>query len=557
VLGPDEIKLLSVKEREDAIASLDIARVKAEADRDYRKLFALEFHRNTLNQPLSFDEDPWLIDIYADEHNEIVVRKSVQCGISEMAIIIVLAECYRGKSVLYVVPSREFKTDFSSKRIDDLFDRVPFYRAGVGRTDNKGLKKLFTGFFKLVGSNVRAHLASDPAQVAIVDEVDDCAQANLPLVETRTEAAKKLTGEDPVRIDIGNPTIEGFGVDEKYQDSDQRAWHITCDHCASEQILDWFVNFVEQTDSDKYRLLDTAWVEGCGRDIRGYCKDCGGEIDRHAAGRWIAGNPESTVHGYHISQLFTGQNSIATIWKRFQKALRSVYKLQVFYNSVLGLPFTNAGFKITPALIRDCVDDEYTFPAKATGGVAGVDVGKDLHISVSTFSGGVRRKVCVTHFPMTDKMEGLLFTLRTYGVTTCVIDGMPETTQARKFQRLARPYGIRVFLCEFQRGLTISEMKVDKKKGQVKVDRTQAFDCVFDSYKGGEVVVGPDFRDYGRGDWIHHMGENTRVEIEDGTGNVHYEWRAGSGRKDHYHLADVYELLAAEIAKTRITVQGK
>ena len=503
-----------------------------------------------------FEGDDWLVQIYKDKHRSICIIKCVQCGISEWAIIVTLTECINGRSVLYVLPSKSFKTDFIAKRIDGLFEKVPFYSAGVGKTDNKGIKSLWSGYMKIVGSNIKVDLQSDPAQVAIVDELDECHQNNLELVDGRTDAAFKLTGIEPRRIDISNPTIEGCGIDGKYEESDQREWKITCKFCKLEQPLDWFVNFVYQDDKNKYHLIDKDWHEELDRDIRGYCADCRNEIDRLSKGQWIAKYPERVTHGYHISQLFTGQKTIRQIYAKFLKGLKDVIALQVFYNSILGLPFTNAGFKITPKLLASCVEKGYTMPESAIASVAGVDIGKDVHIQISTLKDKKRYKAYVNHIPLTDEFEAeLFFVLKSYGVKVCVIDAMPETGLVRKFQKYARKRGIRVFLCRFQSGISIKEMKPDKKTGEINPDRTQAFDACFDSYRSNEVILPDNWRDIGHSIYKIQMCHNIRRLVEDDKGNKHYTWTAGKKKADHYHLADIYELFAARVCRFDLSPQ--
>jgi len=518
------------------------------------ELFAIEFHRNTLNQPLRFDQDLWLVDIYLDDADIVVVMKSVQCGITEWLIVVAFTSCIQGLSVLYVLPSKTFRNDFVAKRIDGLKSHVPFYAAGIRDTDNKGLKRIWNGYLKVVGSNVEADLKADPAQIAIIDERDECTQGNLPLVDNRLMATKKLTGKEWRKLTAGNPTFLDYGIDADYKKSDQRQWHIPCPSCGHEQALDWFEHFVEKTDDGRYVLRDKEWVPGCGRDIQGFCVECKKPIDRLAPGRWIAQNPESSIHGYHISQLFTSQNTIEKIWNKFQAAQNDKWELQAFYNGTLGLPFTDSEFQITPGLLKRCVKDDYKMPSTGNGCVAGVDIGKKIHVHISELKDGIRHKVFVGSFTMTDDMADLAFVLKAYGVRCCVIDAMPETTLVRKFQRLHR----NVWLCRFQKGVSIKEAKPDRKTGEITPDRTQAFDSDYFSYADRDVVLSANYRDLDGGDFLKQMCINTKVLITDDRGNKHYEWTTPAGAADHHHLASVYEWIAAYVlSTTKLTIMGE
>ena len=517
-------------------------------------LFAIEFHRNTLNQPLRFDQNLWLIDIYLDQSENIVIMKSVQCGITEWLIVIAMTSCIQGLSVLYVLPSKTFRNDFVAKRIDGLKSHVPFYAAGIRDTDNKGLKRIWDGYLKVVGSNIEDDLTSDPAQVAIIDELNQCDHKNMPLVDNRLMATERLTGKKSRKIMVSNPTFIGHGIHPKYEESDRRKWHIPCPSCGHEQPLDWFEQYVKKTDGGKYMLRDKEWTPDCGRDIWGFCVECGKPIDWRAPGRWIAENPKSPIHGYHISQLFMSAKTIKGIWNKFQAALNDKWELQAFYNGTLGLPFTDSEFQITPGLLKRCVKDDYKMPSTAKGCVAGVDIGKKIHVHISELKDGIRHKVFVGSFTMTDDMADLAFVLKVFGVRCCVIDAMPETTLVRKFQRLHR----NVWLCRFQKGVSIKEVKPDRKTGEITPDRTQAFDSDFYSWADGDVVLSANYRDLDSGDFIKQMCVNTKVLIEDDRGNKHYEWKTPAGAADHHHLASVYEWIAAYVlSTTKLTIMGE
>lgn len=494
---------------------------------------------------MEFEGEDWLVDIYLDEHDRICIMKSTQCGISEFAIVVALTECLKGYHVLYVLPSKVFVTDFVSKRIDGLTERVPQYKGAIGTTNNKGLKAIWDGWLKVIGSNVRSALLSDPAQIAIVDEVDVCDQKNLGLVDRRMDAAKKLTGREPTKILISNPSAIDHGIHKAYNDSDKRVWTLTCSHCGEEQELDFFRHYVEETEKGKYQLRDKKWTEDSDRDIRGYCLNCSKPIDRFAPGQWIAEFPGKRYHGYKISQLFTRQTTIRDIWHLYLDALEDPVLLPDFYNMILGMPFESSDYGFTPTLLKKCSDPEYVMPEGITEGisVAGVDIGKNVHLKISQIVKGVRMTVCIASFKMTYGLEDLSHYLKLFKVKACVIDAQPETTIARNFQKTHRRYG--VFLCRFTRGVSIKEAFPDPKTGEIQIDRTQAFDSDFFHHVNGKAVLPANYKTIDRGDYFRQMQINKRVTEIDSRGNRVALWKKGKEAADHYQLASVYEWIAA------------
>lgn len=483
--------------------------------------------------------------------------KSVQCGITTIALVIMFVECFTGKSVLYVLPSKTFKEKFIPEKIDGAIEKSPFYRSGLGKVDNRGLKQLWGGFLNVAGSNVPDELTSHTAQVAIIDELELCNPKYLPLVDDRLTATMKLTGKPPRRIDISNPTLVGNPIAIKYEESDQREWQVPCPHCGHEQPLDWFRVVVERTDQDEYVLRDKEWTPDCGRDINLICTQCNKPLDRYGDGRWFIKYPGRDVHGYHIHKLLYSHVKISELWKKFKKALNNIYEMQVFYNSDLGLPYSNEGFQITPGLLAACVDPGYKMPAKCDWGTFGVDIGKDVHVRASQYIDGKRYPAHIGHFVMDERFfENLLFICKTFGLKFGVIDAGFETSAARNFQKKARAYGITVYLCRFPKGHSIKEAKPDQMTGEIGVDRTQFCDALFDSYRNGDSKLPPNFRDLDGGDWLAQICIEKRVQVEDLRGNKTIEWEHPEGSPDHYFFAEGYDNLAGQLCHYRKKSRG-
>src|ERR1044072_4200580 len=79
-----------------------------------------------------------------------------------------------------------------------------------------------------------------------------------------------------------------------HEKSDQPRYHVPCPHCGHYQVLTWS-GLVWSPDAKH------AWYA---------CAGCGTAIEEHhkpqmiAAGRWVAGNPDSPLRAYTISCLY-------------------------------------------------------------------------------------------------------------------------------------------------------------------------------------------------------------------------------------------------------------
>jgi len=138
------------------------------------------------------------------------------------------------------------------------------------------------------------------------------------------------------------PTIPGRGVNKFYDISDKRQWFWTCTHCGKKirltlednikQVKGGFDPLVDDIPEDSYQIV---------------CQHCGKELNRmEAEGEWVAENPSRIeTRGYFISQLDGPWISGTDIMRR-QKNYTSK---QLFYNYVLGFPYSSEGMIINDA----------------------------------------------------------------------------------------------------------------------------------------------------------------------------------------------------------------
>lgn len=552
---------MSTSEIPESVTELDynslLVMEKLLALREVRLDFALNHHRNTRDEAMEFENYPHIRQVYNSLAPVIVLQGSVQSFKSEWAVVDHFACSYVGLSVFFVVPKYESRTTYVQNRINKCVERVKRYKTiiGEGFFDSVSIKSFGKGTIKYVGANVLADFKEFPADVIFVEEVDECDHENVGYALDRLRASKYQ-----FRRYLGNPKERNKGINEFFLISDQREWEVPCRNCGEFSEMDWFNTVVEAVyDSDgnvvTYQLRDVDWTEGCGRDVHIVCPHCKGALNRTSSeGRWIAKCPEHAVEGYHISMLCSPINSIAGMWNRFKKAIHDPTRLQQFYNSDLGLPFSAAGNKITEGLLTKCIDPDLNFligtneahiPEDSHKGpcTMGVDVGGNLDVRISYVTGlGVRQAVYIGKI---SDWQILYELIDRYHVEKCVIDSMPETTLAVDFQHeAALLHECDVWLCRYAGEGKDKKTVYDGINRIINIDRTAALDRSFAALKGRKNLLPVNFSAILAGQFADEMCDPVRQMTDDKKGNTRYEW---SKCKDHQRHADAYDLMAATI----------
>ena len=150
------------------------------------------------------------------------------------------------------------------------------------------------------------------------------------------------------------------------------------------------------------------------------------------------------------------------------------------------------------------------------------------------------RAAKVVHVATVDRFEEVGELVRRYGVSRCVIDGLPNQHSARE---LARDLPGTVSLCYYAEGRR-AEAGSGPSRDSLSVDRTEALDRMVCGVKRGEIALpsrlGPEVEEL-----MRHLVALAKVQREDdqtGRPSVRYI-RTGP---DHYAHALTYALLARD-----------
>jgi len=502
-----------------------------------RLFMALTHHKTTDGKPLTFKDKPWLSAIYKDNSNDMVIIKCSQVHMTEHALCAMFTYANQGKRGMYVLPSKEHRKTFVADRINRAKDYSELYqqaiKAGSAESDSNVYKSIFGRGWKFVGSNVRTDFFEFPCEVLFFDEYDLLDQDNLQYAYDRVANVAH-----PVIWKFGNPTQDNFGINLEWMQSDQKEWHVTCNACGYEQILDWYTHFVTPHEGT-WRLRDPL-----GQPV---CLECQKPFDRLNYGRWIAMNEGSRVSGYRISRLFVDKkkkpNDIIYLFHRFLGAQNNPTALQVFHNNVLAVTYSNTDFKLTTEILRRAAYENIVeFDPTLFRTVMGVDQGKYFTCVISMVWDG---ELIDIHYANVKRWADVEQLEQDWHVVCTVVDaqggGYAETRDfvAAKGHR---------WMCYYRPKDQIKNEYNQKYEEQiVEVNRTEVLDTVvkFIIEKKRRVRKEIVCSAIGQSPYMQQMIASSRV-LDAGDRPV---WTKG---KDHYFHATAYNHVAYWISGIRL-----
>ena len=241
-------------------------------------------------RPFSFAGHAYLQSIYDDTAPHVVLTKAAQIGGTTWAILRSIHACVMGLNVIYFFPTRTDVIEFSKSRVGPLLTDNPFLCKAMTHTDTAGLKRIGEAHLYLRGMQSTVGMKSVPADMIVFDELDEVTP------DAKSVAKERLAHSDYKRvIELSNPSLPGYGIDEAYQASDQRHWMMKCEACG------------------EWTALDRAFPMTLGQDVRVIrqredgvhyraCPRCEAELDPEV-GEWLLGLETVGVVGGHLVRL--------------------------------------------------------------------------------------------------------------------------------------------------------------------------------------------------------------------------------------------------------------
>jgi hypothetical protein len=468
----------------------------------------------------------FLLDIYGDQSQFLVVLKAAQVGLSTLEIIKNHFDAKQQKmDIIYTLPTDNDVKTFVGGKVNRIIANNPVMLADVADKDSIEQKAIGQSmeYFRGTWSPKAAIMVT--ADRLVHDEKDSSKQPVIKDYEARLQHSKYKQ----IHV-FSHPSSFNTGVDIEWQQSDQKEWFIKCPHCAREQYLSWSIDDPKKMSVDLEREIFI-------------CKKCHGELSSHdrAFGEWRARKFEVKPKwsGYHISLLMAPWITAAEIVSKWKDVEAGRQSTDYFYNKVLGLPYAGSGNSATEDMILGMWTKEKNSYANRL--IMGVDTGIFLRYVIGNKQGLVSYGQVKAYVP--DEKLGiplsqtLEYFLIKFPNLIMLIDQGGDIIGSRQLQK---KYPGRVFLCYYQKDKqseNIFRFGENNESGRVLIDRNRAITLVLNEARERRFALygtaREDWYDY----WLH-WSHIRRTSKENNLGVLEYVWER-SDRDDWVH-ATVY-----------------
>jgi len=319
---------------------------------------------------------------------EVVVMAGAQLGKTE-AILNILGFhiAHDPCPILVLQPTLEMAQAFSKDRVAaGLVRSTPALRGKIKDprardSGNTTLHKVFPGgALTMVGANSAAGLASRPIRLVLCDEVDrypsSAGTEGDPIQLARKRAA---TFWNRKVIMVSTPTNKGASrIEQAFEASDQRRYHVPCRHCEQFQVLKW---------------SNVQWIDKDPETARYACEGCGAlwtDADRIWAirnGEWRASKPFTGVAGFAINGMYSPWTPLSDGVRDFLSVKKNPEMLRVWTNTYLGETWEDQGETVDDWALAERREPLPAIPDEVIVLTAGVDV-QDNRLEVTVLGHG-------------------------------------------------------------------------------------------------------------------------------------------------------------------------
>lgn len=505
--------------------------------------------RNThlAGAPFSFDGYEFQIEIADDMHPDMAVIKCSQVGLTEVQIRKFLGwlKRHRGTTGIFTLPSEKLFKRISKMRIKPLiesekvFNQRPVSDAKPARSmDMYQLDESFA----VISGLTEDDATSTSADILFHDEVDLSDQEMLALAQSRLQ-----NSDHKITQGFSTPKWPGYGIDGKWQISDQHEYFLKCVSCGHQQIPDFNMKWLclpgydgpeDPLEASEDEINRIQWD-----DTYLKCERCSKQLDLRNPDlrQWVARHPSrDLVRGRRVRPFSTHRLPIRYIFSRLMTA-RRMTGIQGFHNTVLGQPYVDSKAQLSEAEIRACLQQTRDLEVGAdVPCFIGVDVGDTCHIVLGPIVGGKSAVAVLRSVPVGSLIATLDQLFARYNIVGGCIDRHPYTPTANQIRDR---FHNRVMPVEY-RGTAAARLVLDETGSisNAQVDRTTVLDKVVDTIRSGDFEISG----YGaqEGILIEHLRNMVREEEPEQPA----KW-VKLNSADHYFHAMAFFLVAPRITE--------
>jgi phage terminase large subunit GpA-like protein len=291
---------------------------------------------------------PFLTEIMAAADDpavrEIVFQKSSQVGGSEVINNIIGKRIHQSPTEIGYVAEKEDKASaWTQESFDAMVRATPELAAKLRKEpefNNQKYKAFSGGGLYILWATSPAELSSRPLQLIFFDEkaaykpTKEGDPVKLGQARQKTYDGEELAVfiSTPRRCDCGTGETCG-DITHDYERGDQSEYYVPCPHCEEFQTLKFGGKECAYGLKWDAETPETPWY---------LCEHCHAvieEFDREEMllkGYWRAAMPFNGIRSFKISQIYSPFVSWGRMVVDFLEAAKSVPKLEVFTNTVLG-----------------------------------------------------------------------------------------------------------------------------------------------------------------------------------------------------------------------------
>lgn len=453
---------------------------------------------------MEFKDHRFMLDIYADDHPDIVCRKSAQVGYTVLAILKCLWILkYQNLNVIYVLPTQNLVKDFVIPKVNPLIYSNPAIKDSM-ESDRENLKSINKRFLYFNGAASEREAISKSADVLVLDEFDRMPDMSI----VNTYDSRLQYSKNPKRWRFSNPSQVGFGVDALYNDSDQMHWMMTCSQCNHTSFIDFEID----DEWKSHYVNKEKRIYACGG-----CHEELSDRDRRN-GEWIAKYPDRKRRGYWINQMMAPWVTAERILEQYEES-----GIDFFYNFVLGKAYTPSDMIVDRAAILRATSPSNIAKRQV---VIGVDQDASGQYFVALTLDGVFDHGYVDSW---DKIEHMKLMYNAVVVCDPNPYGATPKQMAHKYSDW--------YLCYFKESKTLEVTKWDKQI--VYADRTKVIDIVANEIINGKLLFRQRPSEM-EDTMIKHWANLYRTTVEKDDGRVQSTWLKKEGKQSDYPFALTY-----------------
>lgn len=493
----------------------------------------------------SFEDYEFQKAIADDMHPNLACIKCSQIGLTEVQIRKFLAwlKRNRGTTGIFTLPDEKIYKRISKMRIRPLMESEPVFNVRMNG-DAKPARSMdmyqIDESFAVISGLTESDATSTSADILFHDEVDLSDQKMLALSQSRLQNSKwKITQA------FSTPKYPGYGIDGKWQTSDQHEYFLRCEACNHHQIPLFEPKFLclpNYKGPDIFTMASDEEINQIDfQNAHLRCERCSKPLDlnKPELRQWVPRHPSRDLtRGYRVRPFSTNRIGIRYIFSQLINQRRQD-GVGGFYNTVLGEPYVDGKAQLSEDEIRKCMKSPtQVVPSDDMPCFIGIDVGDTCHIVVGTVGYESEGVFLLRSVPVSKLLEVLDKIMARYNIVGGLIDQYPYSPTA---EAVRDRYNGRILPCGYRGTAPISIIKDEQDNvTHVHVNRTMVLDKVVDVVRAGKLEV----NGYGAQEslFIEHLRNMVREEVPEKPA----QW-IKLDNQDHYFHAMAFFLASPRV----------